>query len=668
MIKCAAPPLLRLVILFTIYSSFNVCLTAGGTESGQKLAGESPFTAKASFIRYWKKKVSTNLPKPFFLDKASPLDAVQLATFSKLADQNSLSTQLPTFCKQANLFCFPDVGTSLEKHSKDVNFAEYQLQNFTNYGTDRQAGVDSFKNYSNGENVDAVDTFRRYSHDSIGHDDKFTSYALDANVVDQRFNTYGTGTTGGNGKFSNYNNEANVPGLTFTSYSDSTNGRTQDFTTYTEHANGDVETFTSYGKNGNGAENKFTSYATDSNGQASNFNNYGETGNGESDNFTSYGFNGNVPTNTFKSYARGGNGETQTFNSYGFDTTFPTNNFQSYGSRGNGITQNFANYRGQSNGGDDSFQSYAQGSNSQVLGFTNYGKIYSGGSDTFKEYSKGSNGGPTVDFKTYGVTNRVFKDYAKTGVTFSDYRNVTGSPLAAMASSTSTTKKKMNSRWVEPGKFFREKMLKTGTVMPMPDIKDKMPKRSFLPRAILSKIPFSSAKIGELNKIFHAADDSSTTRMMTNTLNECERAPSPGETKRCVGSAEDMVDFATSVLGKNVVVRSTKNTQGSTKDILIGSVTGINGGQVTKSVSCHQSLYPYLLYYCHSVPKVRVYEADILDPKSKSNINHGVAICHIDTSSWSQTHGAFLALGSGPGKIEVCHWIFQNDMTWTFAD
>lgn len=101
---------------------------------------------------------------------------------------------------------------------------------------------------------------------------------------------------------------------------------------------------------------------------------------------------------------------------------------------------------------------------------------------------------------------------------------------------------------------------------------------------------------------------------------------------------------------------------------MIGKVKGINGGKITRAVSCHQSLFPYLVYYCHSVPKVRVYEADILDLKSKAKINHGIAICHVDTSDWSASHGAFVALGSGPGKIEVCHWIFENDMNWTVSD
>jgi hypothetical protein len=211
-------------------------------------------------------------------------------------------------------------------------------------------------------------------------------------------------------------------------------------------------------------------------------------------------------------------------------------------------------------------------------------------------------------------------------------------------------------------------MLKKGSVMPMPDIRDKMPKRSFLPRSIISKLPFSTSKIDQLKEIFHASDNSSMERIILDALEECERSPSPGETKRCAGSAEDMIDFATSVLGRNVAVRTTDNVNGSKKNIMIGSIKGINGGRVTRSVSCHQTLYPYLLYYCHSVPKVRVYEADLLDPNSKATINHGVAICHLDTSSWSPTHGAFLALGSGPGRIEVCHWIFENDMTWTIAE
>jgi len=218
---------------------------------------------------------------------------------------------------------------------------------------------------------------------------------------------------------------------------------------------------------------------------------------------------------------------------------------------------------------------------------------------------------------------------------------------------------------MEAGRFFRESNLTKGTVMPMPDIANKMPESTFLPRTTVNEIPFSSSKLSEMKILFNASDNSAIERIIKKALKDCERKPNKGETKRCVASAEDMIDFATSVLGHDVALRRTENNKGSKQDILIGSVKRINGG---KAVSCHQKLYPYLLYYCHSVPDVAVYEADILNPKTKKKINHGVAICHLDTSSWFAGHEAFHALGSGPGQIEVCHWIFEKDLIWTNGD
>ena len=118
--------------------------------------------------------------------------------------------------------------------------------------------------------------------------------------------------------------------------------------------------------------------------------------------------------------------------------------------------------------------------------------------------------------------------------------------------------------------------------MQMWDIKDKLPERSFLPRSISSKLPLSASKISELKRVFHAGDNSTMENMIVGTL-----------TKRCVGSAEDMIDFAISVLGsRNVAIRTTKNANGSKQSIMIGSVKGINGGKVMQqSVSCHQSLF-----------------------------------------------------------------------------
>ncbi|XP_030449417.1 polygalacturonase-1 non-catalytic subunit beta-like [Syzygium oleosum] len=223
-------------------------------------------------------------------------------------------------------------------------------------------------------------------------------------------------------------------------------------------------------------------------------------------------------------------------------------------------------------------------------------------------------------------------------------------------------------RGMEPSVFFRESMLKSGNVMSMPALRDNLPKRSFLPRGISSKLPFSTSKLAELKQIFHSVENSTMEKIMAHTLGQCEGAAIHGETKRCVASIEDMIDFATSILGHDVAVRSTEGTGGSKQEVLIGLVIRLKGAEVSKPVACHQNLFPYMVYHCHALENDRIYEVDILDRKSKAKINHGVAICHMDTSAWGPTHEAFLTLGSGPGRIEVCHWAYENSMVWTTAE
>ncbi|CAI9092907.1 OLC1v1028265C1 [Oldenlandia corymbosa var. corymbosa] len=632
--------------LSSLISSFVNGDVAAGTSKkiGQNFAGKNPFTAKASLIRYWKKQISNNLSTPsFFLNKASPLNAVELATFSKLIDQNSTLTsgQLQDLCSKANLLCAPDSSTTspaTQDAKKDVNFDTYSEQNFTNYGTKRRGGADTFTNYSNFEGL-PVNNFRRYSRNSVEHDGAFANYGLDGNVADQSFNGYGKTAKGGRGNFENYQEAENIPNLKFNSYNENAKGgRTQDFSSYSNEANGGEQHFKSYDKNGVGPRSDFLTYSNHSNVVVSSFSHYGENGNGTQEHFTQYGFDSNVPLNRFTTYSERGGG-TVIFQSYTDDANIGDDTFSSYGKKSTSSTRAF-------------FETYGQSANRGAVNFVSYGE---NSTDHFSV------------FNFYGE-NHNFNQYVKDRAKFQIYVNRSESATKSVSDGEKVNGNNNNNIWVEPGKFFRESMLKTGNIMPMPDIRDKMPKRSFLPRVIAAKLPFLSGNIDRMQEVFHAADGSMMGRMVNDVVEECERAPSPGETKKCVGSGEEMIDFAKSVLGPNIVVRTTENIQGSNGEILIGSVVGINDGNVTKSVSCHESLFPWLLYYCHSVPKVRVYQADILDPKSRAKINRGVAICHVDTSTWGPGHAAFLALGSGPGQIEVCHWIFENDMTWVVAD
>ncbi|KAM0947791.1 putative BURP domain-containing protein [Dioscorea sansibarensis] len=592
-------------------------------------ASPNPFTAKAAVIRYWDRKIPNQRPHPsFLLSKLSPLSALDSTTYSSLlsSDPSSLTPHLLAFCSAAHLLCSPSLTS---KSPKDSNFGNYNNVNFTNYGTSAAGGQDSFKNYSKSQTI-PVDSFRSYSRESAGHDETFTTYSPNGTIITDNFTSYATTATGGSGDFTSYGRFSGVPELTFKNYETESNGHAQNFTSYSDDTRLGDETFTGYGKGANGVPTNFKSYANHS----------------------------DLIISTFKSYGEDANAPLDTFTKYDNNPGISHQNFQSYSENANSGTERFSSYRGDSDVGDDKFQSYGKGGNHPKVDFKTYGHDYKTGEDHFKGYGeKASN--PEISFKTYKGNPTDFKSYAKAGVSFKDYQNTT-TPSAKVESSGKTV-----TRWVEPGKFFRESSLKEGTVMPMPDIRDKMPERSFLPREISGKLPLNAIELG---KIFDAPAGTGLGRAIADTISECERAPSRGETKQCATSAEDMIDFAVSVLGNDAVPRATDSARGSGGNILIGKVEGINGGRVTKSVSCHQSLFPYLVYYCHSVPKVRVYEAEILSVESKKKINQGVAICHLDTSDWSAGHGAFVALGSKPGAIEVCHWIFEGDLTWAAAD
>ncbi|KAL5058254.1 hypothetical protein RYX36_029858 [Vicia faba] len=212
-------------------------------------------------------------------------------------------------------------------------------------------------------------------------------------------------------------------------------------------------------------------------------------------------------------------------------------------------------------------------------------------------------------------------------------------------------------KFVEPGVFFREKSLKRGTVMLIPDITDKLPPREFLPSSIFS--PAASSKVQQVFNVFK--NNPKMKKMMRMAMNDCESPASEGEVKKCVVTVEDMVEFVKSVLGENISVKTTANVNGSGKNILLDRVELITSGSV---VSCHQSLFPSIMYQCHHVPTVRLYKSQMLDLASKTVINTGIAICHVNTTAWAPTHSAFHLLGPGPGKIEVCHWIYENDLAW----
>ncbi|XP_043726372.1 polygalacturonase-1 non-catalytic subunit beta-like isoform X2 [Telopea speciosissima] len=210
--------------------------------------------------------------------------------------------------------------------------------------------------------------------------------------------------------------------------------------------------------------------------------------------------------------------------------------------------------------------------------------------------------------------------------------------------------------------YFRKSMVKEGSIMSIPDLRDPMSYKSFLPRSLASKIPFSFARIAELKKLFGVVDESIMDEYIQVTLKICEKSPIQGEKITCATSAEDLIDFIVEELGHYVRVWSTESIEGSYENVTIGAVKLIYGNLSESPALCHSQPFPFQVYYCHVLQKVKVYAVDIYAQKK---VNHVIMACHYDTSTWNPNHLAFKLLGFGPGQIEVCHWINENGVVWT---
>ncbi|KAL4362926.1 hypothetical protein GQ457_04G000960 [Hibiscus cannabinus] len=68
----------------------------------------------------------------------------------------------------------------------------------------------------------------------------------------------------------------------------------------------------------------------------------------------------------------------------------------------------------------------------------------------------------------------------------------------------------------------------------------------FLPKKVAESIPFSSAKLPEILRLFSIAPGSSLAKSLEDTLSKCEYAAAKGETKTCATSLESMLDFVSS--------------------------------------------------------------------------------------------------------------------------
>ena len=147
---------------------------------------------------------------------------------------------------------------------------------------------------------------------------------------------------------------------------------------------------------------------------------------------------------------------------------------------------------------------------------------------------------------------------------------------------------------------------------------------------------------------------------MKKTIKECEEPQIKGEEKLCATSLESMIDFSTSVLGKNVQPISTEvETQTQMQEYTI--TAGIKKMAGEKSVVCHKQNYAYAVFYCHATQTTRAYMVSL--EGADGTKAKAVAVCHTDTSAWNPKHLAFQLLKGKPGT-PVCHFLPQDHIVW----
>ncbi|THG16516.1 hypothetical protein TEA_009612 [Camellia sinensis var. sinensis] len=118
-------------------------------------------------------------------------------------------------------------------------------------------------------------------------------------------------------------------------------------------------------------------------------------------------------------------------------------------------------------------------------------------------------------------------------------------------------------------------------------------------------IPFSSNKFLEILNRFLIKPNSVEAEIIKETIKRCERSSFQGEQKYCATSLESMIDFCTSMFGKNIQAFSTELEK--SQEYRISGFKKIGRGGRDGPVVCHKLNYPYAVFYCHNIRSTETY-------------------------------------------------------------
>ncbi|KAL4332460.1 hypothetical protein GQ457_07G043310 [Hibiscus cannabinus] len=208
--------------------------------------------------------------------------------------------------------------------------------------------------------------------------------------------------------------------------------------------------------------------------------------------------------------------------------------------------------------------------------------------------------------------------------------------------------------------FFFESKLHPGSKMNLKELTGKASRTAFLPRLVADSIPFSTQKFAQVLHYFSLQPESAASKILKQTMEDCEAPAMEGEARYCATSLESFVDLGVSMLGQNIQLLSTElERETQSQEFSIGEGMKMVG---KSEIVCHKMSYAYAVFLCHSIDKTDLYKVPLVGEDGTRAA--ALAVCHKDTSAWSPKHLAFQILKVEPGTVPVCHFLARDTLVW----
>jgi len=201
--------------------------------------------------------------------------------------------------------------------------------------------------------------------------------------------------------------------------------------------------------------------------------------------------------------------------------------------------------------------------------------------------------------------------------------------------------------------FFSAEELREGGKITLPDLYS--PWKAFLPRNLSQMIRFFTGALSNVLSSFGISERSNMAMNMNMTLRACESKPQQGEIKMCTTSIQGMIEFVLSNLGSSdnveLVFHPAFKADSGKKARMSKVVERLSGHSNRPPLACHRFVYPYGMFYCHSISGTSTFTMELEVLENNGNIYNATALCHPNTNRHSK-------------ESPYCHLFVGDSLLW----